>query len=146
VGKWGPILGTGRLLTPELFREQIAPASAHLGNNKPDAYFAFGFVVSNGWIVQNPAINGYSAAFGYSMPHGVTITLAATKSETSTTDFAAFEILGEVVKSVTPDCRSLSSATAESSFALFRSFRHRMARLMPSWLDLRQSHYITPIP
>jgi len=32
------------------------------------------------------------------MPHGVTITLAATKSETSTTDFAAFEILREVVK------------------------------------------------
>jgi D-alanyl-D-alanine carboxypeptidase len=103
VGKWGPILGTGRLLTPELFREQIAPTSAHLGNNKPDAYFAFGFVVSNGWIVQNPAINGYSGAFAYSMPHGVTITLAATKSETSTTDFAAFEILREVVNYVTPD-------------------------------------------
>ena len=103
LSKWGPILGTGRLLTPELFREQIAPTSVGKGTNKPDAYFAFGFVVTNGWIVQNPAVNGYSGAFGYSMPHGVTVTLAATKSETSTTDFAAFEILREVVKYVTPD-------------------------------------------
>ena len=103
IGKWGPILGTGRLLTPELFREQIAPTSVGKGTNRPDVYFAFGFVVTNGWIVQNPAINGYSGAFAYSMPHGVTITLAATKSETSTTDFAAFEILREVVKYVTPD-------------------------------------------
>ena len=44
------------------------------------------------------------------MPNGVTITLAATKSETSTTDFAAFAILGEVVKYVTQTRRLLFSA------------------------------------
>jgi D-alanyl-D-alanine carboxypeptidase len=102
IGKWGPILGTGRLLTPKLFREQIAPTSVGKGHNTPEAYFAFGFIVSNGWIVQNPAINGYSAAFAYNMPNGVTITLAATKKPTTKTPFAAFEILREVVKYVTP--------------------------------------------
>ena len=70
---------------------------------RPDVYFAYGFVVANGWIVQNPAINGYSGAFAYNMANGVTITVAATKSEHATSDFAAFDILREVVKYVTPN-------------------------------------------
>ena len=73
VGKWGPILGTGRLISPEHFQEQIAPASVGKGKNRPDLYFAYGFVVANGWIVQNPSINGYSGAFGYNLATGVTI-------------------------------------------------------------------------
>ncbi len=72
------------------------------GNNKPDLYFAYGFVVANGWIVQNPSINGYSGAFGYNLATGVTIVVEATKSETATTDASAFDILREVSKYVTP--------------------------------------------
>jgi D-alanyl-D-alanine carboxypeptidase len=102
IGKWGPILGTGRLISPAHFKEQIAPTSVGKGNNRPDLYFAYGFIVANGWIVQNPAINGYSGAFAYNMAKGVTITVEATKSEHATTDFAAFDILREVVKYVTP--------------------------------------------
>jgi hypothetical protein len=48
LGKWGPILGTGRLISPEHFQEQIAPTSVGKGKNKPDLYFAYGFVVANG--------------------------------------------------------------------------------------------------
>ena len=54
LGKWGPIFGTGRLISPEHFREQIAPTSVGKGRNRPDLYFALGFVVSNGWLAQNP--------------------------------------------------------------------------------------------
>jgi CubicO group peptidase (beta-lactamase class C family) len=102
IGKWGPILGTGRLISPAHFKEQIAPTSAGKGRNRPDLYFAYGFVVANGWIVQNPAINGYSGAFAYNIANGVTITAEATKSENATSDTAAFDILREVVKYVTP--------------------------------------------
>jgi D-alanyl-D-alanine carboxypeptidase len=102
VGKWGPILGTGRLISPAHFQEQIAPTSVGKGQNKPNLYFAYGFVVSNGWIVQNPSINGYSGAFGYNLSNGVTIVVGATKSETATTDASAFDILREVIKYVTP--------------------------------------------
>jgi D-alanyl-D-alanine carboxypeptidase len=102
LGKWGPILGTGRLISRAHFREQIAPTSVGKGMNRPDLYFAFGFVVANGWIVQNPSINGYSGAFGYKMTSGVTIVVEATKSETSTSDATAFDILKDVVKYVTP--------------------------------------------
>jgi CubicO group peptidase (beta-lactamase class C family) len=102
LGKWGPILGTGRLLSPAHFQEQIAPTSVGKGQNKPDLYFAYGFVISNGWIVQNPSINGYSGAFGYNLSNGVTIVVEATKSETATTEASAFDILREVIKYVTP--------------------------------------------
>jgi D-alanyl-D-alanine carboxypeptidase len=102
VGKWGPILGTGRLISPAHFQEQIAPTSVGKGKNRPDIYFAYGFAVANGWIIQNPSINGYSGAFGYNMPNGITIVVAATKSETTTTPAGAFVILREVVKYVTP--------------------------------------------
>jgi D-alanyl-D-alanine carboxypeptidase len=102
LGKWGPILGTGRLISPEHFQEQIAPTSVGKGPNKPDLYFAYGFGVSNGWIVQNPSINGYSGAFGYNLSNGVTIVVESTKSETTTTDASAFDILREVTKYVTP--------------------------------------------
>ena len=70
--------------------------------NKPDLYFAYGFVVANGWLVQNPSINGYSGGFGYNLANGVTIVVEATKSETATTDASAFDILREVAKYVTP--------------------------------------------
>jgi len=103
LGKWGPILGTGRLISPTHFQEQIAPTSVGKGKNKPDLYFAYGFVVANGWIVQNPSINGYSGGFGYNLAKRVTIVVEATKSETATTDASAFDILREVVKYATPE-------------------------------------------
>ena len=102
LGKWGPIFGTGHLISREHFKEQIAPTSVRKGNNKQDLYFAYGFVVANGWLVQNPSINGYSGAFGYNMATGVTVVGETTKTEKTTTDASALDILREVSKYVTP--------------------------------------------
>jgi CubicO group peptidase (beta-lactamase class C family) len=102
LGRWGPMFGTGRLISPTHFKEQIAPTSVGKGKNKPNLYFAYGFVVANGWLVQNPSINGYGGGFGYNLANGVTIVVEATKSETTTTDLAAFDILRDVVRYVTP--------------------------------------------
>jgi len=60
------------------------------GNNKLDLYFAYGFGVANGWIVQNPYINDYSGAFGCYLASGVTIAVEATKSETAGDESPAF--------------------------------------------------------
>ena len=102
LGKWGPIFGTGRLISPAHFKEQIAPTSAGKGRNKPDLYFAYGFVVANGWMVQNPYINGYNGAFGYNLATGVTIVVEATKGEAATSDAPAFEILRKAAAYATP--------------------------------------------
>jgi D-alanyl-D-alanine carboxypeptidase len=102
LGKWGPILGTGRLISPAHFKEQIAPTSAGKGNNRSDLYFAYGFVYANGWILQNPNINGYSGGLAYNLSSGVTIVVEATKSEAKTADGSAFAILRSLVAYVTP--------------------------------------------
>jgi CubicO group peptidase (beta-lactamase class C family) len=88
LGKGGPIFGTGRLISPAHFKEQTAPSSAGKGRNRADLYFPYGFVVANGWMVQNPSINGYSGGFAYNPANGVTIVVEATKGETSTTDLS----------------------------------------------------------
>jgi hypothetical protein len=89
-------------MSPAHFQEQIAPTSVGKGRKRPDLYFGYGFVIANGWIAQNPSINGYSGALGYHLATGVTIVVAATKSETAKTDAAAFDLLREVTKYVTP--------------------------------------------
>ena len=50
-------------------------------------------------------MDGYAGAFGYNLPTGVTIVVETTKSETSSNDAAAFDILREAVKYVTPDAQ-----------------------------------------
>jgi CubicO group peptidase (beta-lactamase class C family) len=101
LGRWGRIFGTGRLISPAHFKEQIAPTSVGMGGNRSDVYFAYGFVVTNGWLVQNPNINGYSGAFGYDPATDVTVVVEATQGEGGA-DAPAFQIFKEVVKSVTP--------------------------------------------
>jgi D-alanyl-D-alanine carboxypeptidase len=103
LGKWGPILGTGQLISPAHFKEQIAPTSAGKGGNRSDLYFAYGFVFANGWILQNPNINGYSGGFAYSLSSGVTIVVEATKSGASTADGSAFAILRKLVAYLKPE-------------------------------------------
>jgi CubicO group peptidase (beta-lactamase class C family) len=103
LGKWGPVFGTGALVSPESFREMTAPTSVGKGGNRADLYFAYGFVYSNGWLVQNPNMNGYNGGFAYNLATGVTIVVEATKRPQPAIDPAAIHILREVVKYVTPD-------------------------------------------
>lgn len=102
LGKWGPIFGKGTLISPASHKEITGPGSVGMGRNKPDLYFAYGFVVANGWYVQNPDINGYSGAFAYNPTHDVTLVAVATKNEKPTIDPAAIHIVREVIKQVTP--------------------------------------------
>ena len=101
LGKWGHVFGSGQLLSAASFREMIA-SSVGKGQNRADLYFAYGFIYANGWLVQNPDINGYSGGFAYNLATGVTIVVAATKRPRPSTDPAAIHILREVIKYVTP--------------------------------------------
>jgi D-alanyl-D-alanine carboxypeptidase len=95
--KWAQALGTGRLISPADFQAQIAPTTANEGTkNKPDAYFAYGVIVANGWLVQDPNLDGYSGAFGYNMATGVTIMVMSTQGENTTDTLSALDIFREV--------------------------------------------------
>ena len=101
LGKWGHVFGSGQLLSAASFREMIA-SSVGKGQNRADLYFAYGFIYANGWLVQNPDINGYSGGFAYNLAAGVTIVVAVTKRPRPSIDPAAIHILREVIKYVTP--------------------------------------------
>jgi len=101
LGKWGHVFGSGQLLSAASFREMIA-SSVGKGQNRADLYFAYGFIYANGWLVQNPDINGYSGGFAYNLATCVTIVVAATKRPRPAVDPAAIHILREVIKYVTP--------------------------------------------
>ena len=103
LGIWGPAFGQGRLISPDHFREASAPVSVGKGHNRADAYFAYGFIVSNGWYLQNPNINGYSGAFGVHPATGTTVVVCATKNAKPAIDPAAIHILREVIKELTPE-------------------------------------------
>jgi CubicO group peptidase (beta-lactamase class C family) len=100
LGTWGPVFGKGQLLSAESFRTQTAYNAK--GKNRPDRYFAYGFVVANGWYLQNPNMNGYNGAFAYNPKEDITLVVAATKNAKPAIDPAAIHILREVVKFVTP--------------------------------------------
>ena len=102
LGKWGHVFGSGQLLSAASFREMIAPSSVSKGRNRVDIFFAYGFIYNNGWLLQNPDINGYSGGFAYNLATGITIVVAATKRPRPTIDPAAIHVLNEVIKYVTP--------------------------------------------
>lgn len=102
LGRWGPIFGKGALISPASHAEQTGPGSVGKAGNTPERYFAYGFIVANGWYVQNPDFNGYSGAFAYHPAHDITLVVVATKNERPTIDPAAIHILREVIAHLTP--------------------------------------------
>ncbi len=103
LGQWGRIFGNGRLLSRRSFREMISPGAARLKANPPPVYFAHGFVVANGWYVQNPDFNGYAGAFAYNPARDLTIVIVSTKNERPIIDPAAIHILKTMVAKITPE-------------------------------------------
>ncbi len=99
LGKWAHVFGTGQLLNSRSFEKLISkPDAAKRG----DLYFASGFVVANGWFLQNPDFNGYSGAFGYYPPEDLTVIVYTTQTEDASSAGRAFSIFKELVKVLTP--------------------------------------------
>ncbi|HMS64515.1 MAG TPA: serine hydrolase domain-containing protein [Ignavibacteria bacterium] len=100
LGKWGNIFGKGKMLSKEFFEKLIRrPEGAVL----PDLYFASGFVVANGWYIQNPSFNGFSGAFGYLPSEELIVVIFTTKSDDVKQETNAFQIFKELIKMITPD-------------------------------------------
>jgi D-alanyl-D-alanine carboxypeptidase len=110
LGKWGPIFGKGTLVSAGSHKEITGPGSVGKGLNTANLYFAYGFVFSNGWFVQNPSFNGYAGGFAYNPTHNITLVVVSTETsagaaadaDAGVRDSAAFRILKETVKYVTP--------------------------------------------
>jgi len=102
LGRWAREFGKGKLLNPDSFAELISRPE---GINRPDLYFASGFVVANGWYLQNPSFNGYSGAFGYLPSKELTIIIYTTQSQDPKSDAQAFQIFKDLVELITPEAK-----------------------------------------
>ena len=98
LGVWARNFGKGSLLTPQSFAELIARPKG----GGQDPYFASGFVVANGWYVQNPSFNGYSGAFGYLPSRDLTIYVFTTQGDDPKSNSLAFPIFKKVVELLAP--------------------------------------------
>jgi D-alanyl-D-alanine carboxypeptidase len=99
LGRWGPVFGTGQLLKDRSFQEMIRRPDAAA---REDIYFAMGFVVSNGWYLQNPSINGYTGVMGYLPDLNLTLVVFASQSADPKVGHPAFEIFKAMVRNLVP--------------------------------------------
>jgi CubicO group peptidase (beta-lactamase class C family) len=79
-------IGEGTLLTPESHRIQLAPATAKFPPLSRDNFYAYGHIVSRGWIIQTPSFSGYAATMAYLPSRKLAIAVSVTVDETADPD------------------------------------------------------------
>jgi D-alanyl-D-alanine carboxypeptidase len=95
LGKWLRALNTGELLDRADAKELLAPATA--GSAK---YFAWGSLVSGGWILGNPSLNGY---MGFTAQHrnpSLTIVVWSTAAPGNPEDTNASQVISQRIAGI----------------------------------------------
>ena len=70
----------------------------------PDLYFGLGIVVSNGWYVQNPALNGYTGVMAYLPGRRLSVAIVSTQRIGASSEPSyASRLLEKLSAYLTPD-------------------------------------------
>lgn len=93
VARTARAVGTGALLSRHASRERFAPTTVGMGNFTPNAYFGLGIIVSNGWRVQNPMLNGYTGVMAYLPERGLSVAIVTTTRQRSAADSRSYASL-----------------------------------------------------
>jgi hypothetical protein len=75
---WAAALGEGTLLPKRLHDIQVDDALAGVGPFTEDLYYAMGFVVSEGWLLNNPQIDAYTGVVAYLPSEKIAVVVSAT--------------------------------------------------------------------
>ena len=99
-------LGRGALISPASARERIAPTTAGLPGlpRGVDFYYGLGLLVFNGWQLQNPEVNGYTAIQAW-LPDGrLSLAITATRFEAAAATGTNYsqQILRVITEYLTP--------------------------------------------
>jgi CubicO group peptidase (beta-lactamase class C family) len=100
IARWARIHGRGELLSPE-FQARLTARPAVAPPKGP--YFAYGFIVSNGWYCQNPSFNGYSGGYAYNPERDIAIVVYTTDKPGPAKPGPAFAIVRQMVATIAPD-------------------------------------------
>jgi D-alanyl-D-alanine carboxypeptidase len=100
LGKWLRALNRGQLLDPADAEESLAPATAGLANMTKTRYFAWGSLVSGGWIIGNPSLNGYQGFTAQHRDPSVTIVVWSTAAPTNPEDSNASQTISQRIADI----------------------------------------------
>lgn len=79
VARSAAAIGSGRLLSPDSYREFTTAANAGLAPWTSDRYFALGIVYDRGWLNQAPSFAGFFGTMAYQPEARIAIGVASTK-------------------------------------------------------------------
>ncbi|WP_275821955.1 serine hydrolase domain-containing protein [Aquibaculum arenosum] len=79
-------IGPGELLSAESQEQLLAPTTAGYGPFDEDIYYAFGLLVSDGWLIQTPAFAGFSAVAAHLPDQDIGFAVTATAGPETSPD------------------------------------------------------------
>ncbi len=103
LGLWLRALNTGELLDTEDAEESLAPVTAGLGSMTDQRYFAYGSLVTSGWVIGNPSLNGYMGFSAQQRDPSVTIVVWSTAARANNGQTNASQTISERIAPVVSD-------------------------------------------
>jgi D-alanyl-D-alanine carboxypeptidase len=103
LGRWLRALNSGELLNEADAKESLGPATAGLAKMTDQRYFAYGSLVSGGWIVGNPSLNGYQGFTAQHRDPSVTIVVWSTAGPTNTEESNASQTISQRIAGIVSD-------------------------------------------
>lgn len=103
LGRWLRALNTGELLNAVDAKESLAPVTAGLPSMSDQRYFAYGSLVTGGWIVGNPSLNGYQGFTAQHRDPSVTIVVWSTAAPANTEESNASQTISQRIAAVVSD-------------------------------------------
>ncbi len=103
LGRWLQALNTGELLDAEDAEESLAPVTAGVGSMTDQRYFAYGSLVTGGWVVGNPSLNGYMGFTALQRDPSVRIVVWSTAARANTEETNASQIISQRIAGIVSD-------------------------------------------
>ena len=103
IGTWLRALNEGTLLDPADAEESLAPVTVGLASMTDERYFAYGSLVTGGWVVGNPSLNGYMGFTAQHRDPSVTIVVWSTAAPANTEESNASQTISQRIAAVVSD-------------------------------------------
>jgi D-alanyl-D-alanine carboxypeptidase len=103
LSRWLRALNRGQLLSEADAKESLAPVTAGLAKLTDQRYFAYGSLVSGGWIVGNPSLNGYQGFTAQHRDPSVTIVVWSTAGPANPEESNASQTISQRIAPIVSD-------------------------------------------
>ena len=96
-------IGTGRLVSKSAFGQFRAPLSRGLPSAPRTADYGLGILLANGWLLQNPVINGYAGILAYLPSRRIAVLIEVTRKPGATAQSIATDAFKALTRYLTPN-------------------------------------------